>query len=77
MRNKDFLQGATIVLNPSGLTGEWSEIECLTDLTGISITDLNLTDTSLAWADAQYVAGMIRPGVFTSLTFTGKAVLYA
>lgn len=77
IQNVDFLQTATIVENPSGLVGIWSEIECLTALTSVTIVDENLETGSLPWTDAEFPAQMIRPGKFRTLTFTGKAVLYA
>lgn len=76
VQNCDCLQGATIVTDPTDLEGSWSSIECLTDLTGVSIVDDNLITGSEDWIDSAFTSGQFRPCKITKITFVGTAVLY-
>ncbi|MCP4393350.1 MAG: hypothetical protein GY804_03640 [Alphaproteobacteria bacterium] len=76
IKNYDYRETATIVSNPSNLTGDWTTIEAMTNLTSVSIVDSNLSDTSLAWADTEFLQGVFRYGNFKKVTFTGRAILY-
>lgn len=77
IQNIDCLQGATIVTDPLALKGNWTSIECLTNLEGVVLVDGNLTEDSLPWMDSAFLLGQYRPCKFTEVTFTGTAVLYA
>ena len=80
IQNVDFLQSATIVTNPTNLKkaiGVWTQILCLTDCTGVTVVDNNLTATSEEWTDAEFLKTAIIVGKFEEVTLTGKVVLYA
>jgi len=80
IQNVDFLQSATIITNPTNLkkdNGYWTQILCLTDCTGVTIADNNLTTGSEQWTDSEFTRTAIIVGKFTEITLTGKVVLYA
>ena len=80
IQNVDFLQSATIVTNPVNLTrdvGFWTQIQCLTDCTSVTLTDKNLTTGSEVWTDSEFTKTSIVVGKFSNITLTGKVVLYA
>lgn len=76
MRDKDFLQTATIVTDPVAREGEWSQILALTNLVEVSVEDDNLTADSEQWTDDEFLKGSRMIGRFREVTFKGKAVLY-
>ena len=76
-RNKDFIESATIITDPANLKGNWTQILCLTDCTGVTVIDNNLTADSEAWTDAEFARTAIIVGRFQEVTLTGKVVLYA
>ncbi len=76
-QNVDNLQSATIVTNPTNLKGRWTQIFCLTQLTGVTVDDRNLTDGSESWTDAEFKETAIIVGKFREITCVGKVVLYA
>ncbi len=81
-RNIDFIEEATIVTDPLSLKGNWTQILCLTDCTGVDITDENLKPLpdgtpSELWSDAEFLKTAIIVGRFKKITLTGKVVLYA
>ena len=77
IQNVDFLQSAQIITDPTNLKGEWTQILCLTDCTGVTVVDNNLIPTSEAWSDSEFVRTAIVVGLFKEVTLTGKVVLYA
>lgn len=82
VRNVDFIQTATIITNPANVVGEWTQILCLTDCTGVTVVDNNLKPLANGtpteqWTDAEFLKTAIIVGRFTEVTLTGKVVLYA
>ena len=77
IQNVDYQQSATIKTNPTNYTGAWGQILCLSDCTVTEVIDTNLTNGSEQWTSNEFVKGAIIVGRFTSVTLTGKVVLYA
>ncbi len=77
IQNVDYLQGVTIVTNPTNMKGKWTAIECLDTLTGVVVVDNNRTTDSEPWTDSEFTFRVIRIGKFTEITCVGKVALYA
>jgi hypothetical protein len=76
-QNVDNLQSSEIRTNPTNLKGEWTQILCLTNCTGVVIDDTNLITGSELWSDAEFIKTSIITGLFKEVTLVGKVVLYA
>ena len=74
--NIDYEENATIVTNPVALKGKWRQLMCLSNCTGVTVVDKNLTAISEQWSDDEFVKTAILVGNFTEITLTGKVVLY-
>ncbi len=82
IQNVDNLQGCTIISNPIGIEGVWTQILCLSNITSIDVTDNNLIPLkdgtpSEAWSDADALQGALLVGKFTRISCVGRIALYA
>ncbi len=77
IQNVDCLQGATVVTNPVDLKGEWTMLECITNLSAVTVADENLLPNSEPEPISVYSKGSCRVGKYTSITCTGVVKLYA
>ncbi len=76
IQNVDCLQTAMIITNPVDYVGQWTQLECITTLTGVTVQDDNLTPDSEAEPESVYLKGAKRIGKFKSITCIGTVKLY-